>query len=133
MFLLLFFLACDDPTITPTFYAEEISPAVKYQEMETEIQQALMEWENGNGQQAREKMVQIFEGPFQELQPLLIQQDRIGEVHLEVVFGETIQKMKSLRSKGRRVQSEKLIRTLQEVSASIKQLPKAEQGTEEGN
>jgi hypothetical protein len=129
MFLLFLFFACDDPTIAPKFYADEISSYSKYKEIEVQIQHSLEEWYGGNAQQAREELMKIFAGPFQELQPLLAENDRVGLVQVELLFGETLQKMKSLRSKGRQELGSQLIETLRQET---EHLEKKEPPTEEG-
>ena len=121
MFLLFMFIACDDPTIAPKFYADEISPHRKYTEMENQIQQSLKEWYTGNPQYAREKLLNIYNGSFQELHPLLAENDRVGLVQVELLFGETLQRMKSLRSKGRTEQGTLLVETLRKETSFLVQ------------
>ena len=119
MFLLSLFLACDDPSIAPSFNAAEISPVEKYQELETEIQQALLDWENGNREEARSKLLKTYHNSFQEIQPQLAQNDRLGLIQIELTFGQTLKRMKSLRSKGREEQGVALLKILQEEILSL--------------
>ena len=112
MFWLLPMLACDDPTIAPVFYAEENSIYDRCQEVEQQTRRALEVWAEGKGDQAREQLIEIVEGPFQDIYPTLYQQDPMAVVRLELAYGQTMQRMKSLRSKGRIEQSEQLLLSL---------------------
>ncbi len=133
MFLLVILFACDDTTMSPTFNAEEISPYQKYQDIENDIRQVLDDWEADNKHQAREKLLTIYQGPFQEFHPLLAQNDRLGLVQLEWTFGQTFQKMKALQRKGRKEQGEQLIQKLQEEMLALPNVVVPTEVPEEGN
>ena len=99
--------------------------------MEKEIQQALDDWEHDNRHQAREKLLEIFHGPFQELQPLLAQHDQIGMIQVELAFGQTLHKMKALTRKGRKEQGEALLQKLQEEVHSLPEMTTPEKAPSE--
>ena len=120
MFFLLLSFSCDDSTIGPQFNAEEISPLVKYQEIEENIQLALQQWEKGDSRQAQEQLLEIYQGPFQELQPLLVQEDQMGLIQLEFTFGQTLERMKSLRTKGRQEQADRLLTQYREETQFLR-------------
>jgi Zn/Cd-binding protein ZinT len=129
LFLSLLF-SCDDTTIAPQFHAEEISLDVKYQEMEKEIKQVLQDWEDGKSQEVQDRMLSIYQGSFQELQPIMAQNDQLGLIKLEFTFGQTLERMKSLRSKGRKEQSEKLLHLLSQQTEFLRANAKEEKTPE---
>ena len=119
LFLSLLF-SCDDSTIAPQFNAEEISHDVKYEELEEDIKRVLQDWENGKSQEAQDSLLAIYQGPFQKIQPILAQNDQLGLIKLEFTFGQTLEKMKSLRAKGRKEQGQVLLGLLAEQTEFLR-------------
>ena len=122
MFLLVLLFACDDTTMAPTFNAKEISLPVKYQEMEKGIRAVLDDWEQDNRHKAREKLLEIFHGSFQDFQPFLARNDRLGMIQVEWTFGQTLHQMKALQRKGRKEQGEKLLQQLHDEVHSLPEM-----------